>query len=359
VEVASLGSTPTQQIGGGNVRARFYRSLDEGRTWIFTAAGSPDPARPNATPSTQQLYRWTVGEGAPTCLSCEPVDGVARTTGVNVTVQQVVTTEVMTEPTVPAYSKSTDFGFSSRKMAEPGHAISNDGRFILFDSPDRLVPEDINDVRDVYLWDREGAPGQQLQLVTSGKGNTPSYALDIDSTGTNAFFSTREGLVPADKNGNYNVYDARIGGGFPESQESCAGEGCRPAVIPPLPSSIGSNSLGGDGNVRPAPGPAKASIGVKKVKSPSGRVAKLKVRVSGAGRISVSGASVRATKRSVAKAGTYGVTVKPNARTKQKLVKQKSLKVRARVSYQAKGGRTVSKTVTVTFKAKTTVGKGR
>jgi hypothetical protein len=359
VAVGSLGSSATEQVGGGNVWARAYRSLDEGRTWIFTAAGSPDPARPNASPNTQQLYRWTVGEATPTCLSCEPVDGVARTTGVNVTVQQVVVTEVLTKPTVSAYSAGTDFGFSSRKLAQPGHAISNDGRFILFDSPDRLVPEDINDVRDVYLWDREGAPGQQLQLVTSGKGNTPSYALDIDSTGTNAFFSTREGLVPADKNGNYNVYDARIGGGFPESQESCAGEGCRPAVIPPLPSSIGSNSLGGDGNVRPAPGPAKASIGVKKVKSPSGRVAKLKVRVSGAGRISVSGASVRATKRSVAKAGTYGVTVKPNARTKQKLVKQKSLKVRARVSYQAKGGRTVSKTVTVTFKAKTTVGKGR
>lgn len=353
VEVGSLGSTPTQQIGGAKVRARFYRSLDEGRTWIFTAAGSPDPARPNATPTTQQLYRWTVGEGAPTCLSCEPVDGVARTTGVNVTVQQVVTTEVMTAPTVPAYSKTTDFGFSSRKLAEPGHAISNDGRFILFDSPDRLVAEDTNDVRDVYLWDREGAPGHQLQLVTSGKGNTPSYALDIDATGTNAFFTTGEGLVPADKNGNYNVYDARIGGGFPGSPESCAGEGCRPPVIPPLPASIGSNSLGGDGNLHPAHH-ARASVHVRKVRSARGRVAKLKVRVSGAGRIAVSGRLVRVTRRSVRKAGTYRVTVRPNARARKRLAKKKSLKAKARVSYKAKGGRSVSKTVTVTFKAKTT-----
>lgn len=361
VAVGSLGSSFTQQIGSGDVRARVYRSLDEGRTWIFTAAGSPDPTRPNATPSTQQLYRWTVGEGAPTCLSCEPVDGVARTTGVNVTVQQVVGTEVMTAPTVTAYSASTDFGFSSRKLAQPGHAISNDGRFILFDSPDRLVPEDTNDVRDVYLWDREGAPGHQLQLVTSGKGNTPSYALDIDPTGTNAFFTTGEGLVPADKNGNYNVYDARIGGGFPESQESCAGEGCRPPVIPPLPASVGSNSLGGDGNLHPAPHQARASVSVKKVKSARGRVAKLKVRVSGAGRIAVSGRLVRVTKRSVRKAGTYRVTVKPNARAHKRLAKKKSLKVRARVSYQAKGGRSVSKTVTVTFKAKAkaAVRKGR
>jgi hypothetical protein len=359
VEVGSLGPSATQQIGGGTVRARAYRSLDQGRTWIFTAAGSPDPARPNSSPTTQQLYRWTVGQGAPTCLSCEPVDGLARTTGVNVTVQQVVATEIMTDPTVPAYSKSTDFGFSSRKLAQPGHAISNDGRFILFDSPDRLVPEDTNDVRDVYLWDREGAPGQQLQLVTSGKGNTPSYALDIDPTGTNVFFSTREGLVPADKNANYNVYDARIGGGFPESGESCAGEGCRPAVVPPLPVSIGSNSLGGDGNLRPGSHQARAAVRVKKVKSARGRVAKLKVRVSGAGRISVSGPSVRAAKRSVAKAGTYRVTVKPNARAQKRLAKKKSLKVRARVSYKAKGGRSVSKTVTVTFKTKSTVRKGR
>jgi hypothetical protein len=100
---------------------------------------------------------------------------------------------------------------------------------------------------------------------------------------------------------------------------------------------------------------------VKKVKSARGRIAKLKVRVSGAGRISVSGSSVRATKRSVAKAGTYGVTVKPNARAQKRLAKKKSLKVRARVSYKAKGGRSVSKTVTVTFKAKAkaAVRKGR
>lgn len=359
VALGSLGASPTQAVWGPPAWARVYSSLDEGREWIFTATGSLDPAKPNATPDTQQLYRWRVGEAAPTCLSCEPVDGVARTTGVNLTVQQVVGTEVMTEPDATAYSSGTDFGFSARKLADPGHAISADGRFILFDSPDRLVAEDTNDVRDVYLWDRDGAPGRQLRLVTSGKGNTPSYALDIDPTGTNAFFSTREGLVPADKNENYNVYDARIGGGFPASQESCVGEGCRPPVIPPLPSSIGTSSIGSNGNLRPTPNPAKATVGVTQLKSANGSVAKLKVRVSGAGRIAVSGPSVRSTGRSVSKAGTYVVTVRPSARTNDRLARKKSLKIRARVSYRVKGGGSVAKSVTVTFAAKHTVRKGR
>lgn len=359
VELGSLGAEASLSVGvQAPPRARVYRALDDGRTWIFSATGSPDPARPNVSPITQQLYRWTVGEAAPTCLSCEPLDGVARTSGVNVTVQQVVNTEVLTAPTVSATSWGTDFGFSWRKLAEPGHATSDDGRLILFDSPDRLVAEDTNNVRDVYLWDRDAAPGHQLQLVTSGKGNAPSYALDIDPTGRNVFFSTQEGLVLADRNGNFNVYDARVGGGFPGSQESCAGEACRPPVIPALPASIGSGALSGDGNVRPAPAPAKPSIAVVRPRA-AGSVTKLRVRVSGPGQISVSGPLVRKATRSVSRAGTYAVTVRPNARAKSALAKKQSLNVRARVSYRARGGRSVAKTVTATFAAKTTVRKGR
>lgn len=360
VSLGSLGPDATASVGvQAPPRARVYRALDGGRTWIFSATGSPDPARPNVAPATQQLYRWTVGESAPTCLSCEPRDGVARTSGVNVTVQQVVNSEVLTAPTVSATSWGTDFGFSWRKLAEPGHAASDDGRFILFDSPDRLVPDDSNDVRDVYLWDRDGAPGHQLELVTSGKGDAPSYALDIDPTGRNAFFSTQEGLVPADKNGNFNVYDARIGGGFPDSRESCAGEACRPPMIPALPPSIGSRAVSGDGNVRPARGPAKPSVAVVRLRAAGGPVTRLRVRVSGPGRIAVSGRLVRRSARSAPRAGTYAVTIKPNARAKKRLAKKKSLKVRARVSYRAKGGRSAARTVTVTFATKTTVRKGR
>lgn len=359
VDLGSLGAQPTPFMGQQpDIWARVYRVLGRGRTWIFSATGSLDPARPNAKATAQQLYRWTVGEDAPTCLSCESVDGVARTTGVNLTIQQVVGSEVVTAPTVTATIWNTDFSFSWRKVAEPGHATSNDGRLILFDSPDRLVAEDTNNIRDVYLWDRDGAPGHQLQLVTSGKGISPSYALDIDPSGRDLFFSTQEGLVPADRNGNYNVYDARVGGGFPGSQESCAGEACRPPEVPPLPASIGSGALSGDGNVRPVPTPAKPSIAVVRPRA-AGSVAKLRVRVSGPGRISVSGPLVRQASRSVARAGTYAVTVRPNARAKSALAKKQSLKVRARVSYRARGGRAVAKTVTTTFAAKTTVRKGR
>src|SRR5690606_11114159 len=107
-----------------------------------------------------------------------------------------------------------------------------------------LVEEDVNEVHDVYLWDRDGGPNGRLHLATSGHGDRPSWALDLSPDGKNAFFATREGLVPRDTDGAYDVYTARIGNGFPHSPESCVGEACRPPVIPPLhPRAVGSGPV--------------------------------------------------------------------------------------------------------------------
>lgn len=225
IAVATINS-PVNVPPSGLIRA--WEPSPDGQAWTFVAISNLDPERENNSPLTRQLYRWTVGQGAPTCLSCESVDGVARTTGVNLAVQDSSTSENFLTPTT-SVSKSQNG--SKPMVAQPPHGPSQDGRYLLFDSPDRLVARDTNDVRDVYLWDRDGGPNGKLYLLTSGRGNTPSWALDLSPDGKNAFFSTREGLVPGDNDRTYDVYTARVGNGFPDSPESCTAWAAEPMFL--------------------------------------------------------------------------------------------------------------------------------
>lgn len=356
IRVGTVGAATVPLSTGGNIRLRVFRSQDAGQTWIFGATGSLDPARPSANGSTLQLYRWSVGDDAPTCLSCQPVDNVARTTGINLTIQEVVGTEMMLDPTVTSTDYLADFGFSTRRLSQPGHSVSDDGRWILFDSPDRLVAGDQNNVRDVYLWDRDAPDGKQLQLVTSGQGSTPSYALDLDPTGRNAFFSTRESLLPADRNGNYDVYVARVGGGFPNEEDPCDGEKeCRPPVIPDPPQGpIGSGHLTppSEGN-KQAVQTGTPKLRVRSVRTTSRRLT-VRIDTPRAGKIRVTGKSVRTTSRTAKRAATYTLRVPLSASAQRQVARGRSVKVGLRVAFTATGAKKASAVRTTV-----TVRKGR
>ena len=132
--------------------------------------------------------------------------------------------------------------------------LSDDGQRLFFDSRDILSAADQNQRRDVYEFEQEGAgscgaespsfdpaSGGCLFLISSGKDEAPSYLLDASADGRDVFFSTRSPLVGWDTNENYDVYDARVGGGFPEPPAEapiCAAEGCKPPPsAPPAPGS--------------------------------------------------------------------------------------------------------------------------
>lgn len=335
--------TTTSPISEGKAIARVYRSTPDGKTWIFTAAGSPDPTSTNVAPDTQQLYRWSVGDAAPACLTCEPTDGVAREAGVNLTVQEGLNSERFILPTTPHQGgwAGAD-NFNKVRIAQPGHSVSDDGRWLLFDSPDRLVSEDENDVRDVYLWDRDAGSGGQLQLVTSGQGAFPSYALDLDPTGRNAFFTTREGLVGKDEDDSYDVYVARIGGGFPEPpEEGCASEdACRVPNIPvPTPLLSGSNVLTAPSNgARQPVQEGKPTLRVRSVRTSSKRLT-VRIDTPGAGQIRVSGASVRTAKRTAKRASTYTVRVSLSTKARRLVSDGRTVKVKLRVQFTPKGSK--------------------
>jgi hypothetical protein len=148
--------------------------------------------------------------------------------------------------------------------------LSDDGSRFFLTTFDALVRADENGKRDVYEFERPGTGSCSTQsdsydpvsggchfLISSGRSEDESYFIDASSDGRDAFFSTRGALVGWDGNENFDVYDAREGGGFPEPSQapSCQGEGCKPPAS--LPPSISSPpSFEGPGNP-PARKPCK------------------------------------------------------------------------------------------------------
>ena len=95
-------------------------------------------------------------------------------------------------------------------------------------SNEALVPEDVNGIQDVYEWSDGRA-----SLISAGRGATKSYLFAMSPDGDDVFFTTPEKLVPQDDvEAGWSIYDARVGGGFPQPQPltPCEGEGCQGAV---------------------------------------------------------------------------------------------------------------------------------
>ncbi len=163
---------------------------------------------------------------------------------------------------------------TTRSVPSP-RALSADGRRLFFESTDALVPGDTNGAADVYQWE---APGEGSCKTTS-----PSYSprnggcVDLISSGQSArdselhrrlperrdvFFTTASSLVAADP-GLIDIYDARVGGGFPPAPPAAApsakGKPARPRRPRPPAPTPASAAFPAAGNVRGRPAQPHAS----------------------------------------------------------------------------------------------------
>jgi hypothetical protein len=155
-------------------------------------------------------------------------------------------------------------------------SVSSDGSKVVFTSADGLTPQALNDVptgrfgefaQNVY----EYSDGR-LYLISDGRAapvNEPTELLGIDVSGRNIFFSSVNQLVPQDTDQLSDIYDAREQGGFPAPQGSpaCAGGECQgplsaaPSLLPP-----GSAIFSGPGNPPPpAPPPVESKPKAKQL----------------------------------------------------------------------------------------------
>lgn len=134
---------------------------------------------------------------------------------------------------------------------ERARVISEDGRFVFFTTTEQLVPQDTNAVADTYEYD---ARNDTISLLSSGTSSSPSPYADSSADGRDVFFATRSRLVGVDVDNNYDVYDARIGGGLagqnaPVTPAPCLALACRAAVPAGAPVDPASATVRGPGDL--------------------------------------------------------------------------------------------------------------
>jgi hypothetical protein len=203
------GSVLTWLQGGGNAN--------------LTGDQLPSECLSNNTSCPQEIYRYDDSTESLECISC-------------------------------AADRSNSQGVSREGPAE-GPALSTDGSTAAFSTKEALVPQDINGTYDIYQW-RNGALGLvsdgETEYSSTGFG-APPKVWGIDATGDNVFFTlVDKGLTGYEQDGYANLYDARVGGGFPrpEPQEHCSEESCQgPLQAQPAQAQAGSSGFSGAGNV--------------------------------------------------------------------------------------------------------------
>ena len=234
---------------GGNQRInllRWAKAVKPGDT--NGLAGSPSRATPDGgvlvfqshaqltsyeNEGKSEVYRYEPGAPSAqrlTCLSCSPSNAPAVA---DATLQDIIAP-------APAVVRTRI----------PN--LTDDGSKVFFQSTDRLLPEDANNVQDVYEWKAAGIAGCEreggcLALISSGQGEGASYLFSMTADGHDVFFTTQEKLVGADVPGSPSIYDAREEGGIPDPPlaapcqgDACQGQGSAPPALaaPPGPPTL-------------------------------------------------------------------------------------------------------------------------
>jgi hypothetical protein len=137
--------------------------------------------------------------------------------------------------------------------------LSADARRVFFQSEDALVGYDTNltaeghSAPDVYEWEASGEgscirSGGCVSLVSSGRDAGGAIFADASADGADAFFLTSVSSEGSSSRA-FDLYDARVGGGFPEPPPplACEGDACQPLPFAPTDPTL-DTLLTGPGN---------------------------------------------------------------------------------------------------------------
>jgi hypothetical protein len=210
-EISYVATAEVGDLGAANITPRVSPN---GRYLAFAAAERLT-AYDNSDALTggldSEVYLYDAGADRLTCASCRP-SGAPPSGGSSLPIPPI------------------------RQPNNRQRTVLDDGT-VFFDSADAIVRADSNGLRDVYEL-REG----RVALISSGTSADISALVGASEDGRDAFIFTRDRLAPADVDENRDVYDARIGGGFPAPREGaggCSGDECQaqsgtpPPVVPP------------------------------------------------------------------------------------------------------------------------------
>lgn len=223
------------------------RISPDGRYLIFMSNRSPagrDTADAATGAPLSEVYRYDAegraGQGSLACVSCNPSG--ARSHGRDLKFLYSSNDVEVMNLRVAAWLPPAEWANHANRT------LSDNGDRVFFNSYDSLVPGDVNATQDLYQWEAPGTGGCSVgapdyfprnrgcvDLLSSGHSPSESEFVDADSTGDNVFFTTSSSLDAARDLGQVDVYDARVGGGFPPPEEApkCAGDSC--AAVPTVP----------------------------------------------------------------------------------------------------------------------------
>jgi phosphodiesterase/alkaline phosphatase D-like protein len=240
----------------------------------------------NSGAEDEEVYLYDAEANRLVCASCNPTG--ARPVGEFVTGEFPGTPidpwNVWTGHTLAAAVP----GWTPHTKYQP-RFLSNAGR-LFFDSVDPLVPRDVNGKPDVYEYEPDdvGSCGYSpgcVALISAGTGNGYSIFFDASASGSNVFFTTQDGLVPEDKDGTSDMYDARVCTAAEPCPSSIAtsppcttADSCRaaPAPQPGVFGASGSATFAGAGNASSGTTTvAKAKVKAKAKSKSQTRAAKL------------------------------------------------------------------------------------
>jgi hypothetical protein len=153
--------------------------------------------------------------------------------------------------------------------------LSDSGR-LFFDSPDALVPQDVNGNWDAYEFEPVGVGDCTsasttfsertdgcVGLISSGTSSSESAFMEASESGSDAFFLTAEKLLPQDTDTALDIYDAHectamspcLPNAVVQSPPCETGDSCKPAPSP-QPTNFGapaSATFSGAGNLAAPP----------------------------------------------------------------------------------------------------------
>lgn len=226
--------------------------------------------------------------------------------------------------------------------------VTDDGEMVFFDSDEALAAGDVNHTWDVYEYEH----GRDY-LISSGTSAEGSFFDDATPSGSDVFFTTRSKLTPEDENDLTNIYDARVGGGFPytETPAPCMSEaGCRPTTsAAPGLAGVVTGAIGGSNTASSVVAVKATTVSIASVRDSRGAVT-LSIEIAAKGRLVVASARTKRLMRALPKAGRYAVKLNLTNVARRLAARRGGLRFTLTIRFTASGGGTTTVLRTVTVK---------
>ncbi|HEV3319544.1 MAG TPA: hypothetical protein VG053_07430 [Solirubrobacteraceae bacterium] len=258
------------QVGGEVQSGGGFSVSPDGRYFYFTSSGVAavaPPKRENANSINFRAYRYDSLENVVQCMSCASTF----------------------DPAPSGQATFLPASILSSADAVPDLRVASDnGDYVFFDTTAPLLLQDIDGEieagtyglsegnhnfyfsvsSDVYEWRKAGVDNCAhvqgcLALISSGAGGLRNTLLGTTPSGRDVFFATHSALVGQDDDTAGDVYDARIGGGFPPPPTrpvECEENACQRPLIAPIDTTPASLAFSGPGNPVPVVAAGKVKI---------------------------------------------------------------------------------------------------